>query len=73
MPRMTATHCRSDNPLPCKGRANADAPGVWLDPDTLTWLWSDGTGITPVSHCPFCLKPLPNVAASVLRALREPD
>ncbi len=70
---MTASSCRADNPLPCKGRAEARPPGVWFDTDRYVWLWSDGTGIVPVTHCPFCLGPLPNLTAAILRALRERD
>ena len=69
MPRVTAAHCRVDSPLMCVGRAAAPSPGVWLDPDRFVWLWSDGTGIVEVSHCPFCLHPLPRVGATILRRL----
>lgn len=70
---MTASRCSAISPLMCKGRAEASGPGVWLDPDRYAWLWSDGTGIAEVSRCPFCLCPLPNVAAAILKAMqREP-
>jgi len=54
----------------CRGRGAATSPGVWLDPDRLVWLWSDGLGIVEVTHCPFCLYPLPRVVDAVLRAVR---
>lgn len=59
MPRVTVAHCSPASPLMCAGRGNATAPGVWLDHDTMTWYWSDGTGILQVTHCPFCGFPLP--------------
>jgi len=79
MPLPSAPTCTADSPVPCVGRRREReaGPGIWLDPDRLVWLWSPSVngepqGIVQITHCPHCGGPLPNVAASVLRALREP-
>ena len=76
----SAPLCSADSPVPCYGRREERerGPGIWLDPDRYVWMWcpSDGVGplgIAEVTHCPHCGGPLPNVAASILKAMqREP-
>lgn len=74
----SAPFCSADSPVPCYGRRRERerGPGIWLDPDRYVWLWSpvkDGVpqGIVEVTHCPWCGGPLPNVAASILKAMQR--
>lgn len=70
MPRITASHCRTNSPVMCEGRGKAaDAHKVWFDVDGRTWYWVLDDLPTPVTHCAACGFPLPKMGRIVDRVI----